>query len=130
MTDPFENFAEQLRSYELLEAHRKALAADAADFGREHPDVPAVGLILDADASEAVAFRSAIESATGRDLAGRGFLGIAPREFVLHILRTNHPGAVDALEDSGGCGAMRRLPLVAVTKRGVRLGHVDYELAP
>ncbi len=126
--DPFENFGEQQQSFEMLEQHREALAADAAEFAREHPGVATVGLILDADASEAAPIRAALEASAGQSFAGKGFLGVVPREFVLHILRANHPATLDWLEQSGGEGRERRLPLVAVTKGGVRLGRIAYLL--
>ena len=37
MADPFEHFGEQQDSYEMLEQHREALPADAAELAREHP---------------------------------------------------------------------------------------------
>src|SRR4029450_8629177 len=73
--DPFENFEEQQRSYELLQEHREALVADALELLREHPGLEVVGLVLDADASEASAMRRAFEQATGQNFAGRGFIG-------------------------------------------------------
>lgn len=126
MTDPLEHFGEQQQSYEMLEQHREVLAADAAEIAREHPDLPTVGLILDADASEAAPLRTALESATGQSFAGKGFVGVVPRQLVLDILRANHPATLDWLEQSGGEGLDRQLPLVAVTKSGVRLGCVAY----
>lgn len=118
--DPLQNFGEQQRSYELLEEHRAALVADALELLREHPELEVVGLILDADASEASAMRQALERATGQNFAGRGFIGVAPRQFVLQILRANAPASLDWLPASGA----RVLPLVAVTKGGVRFGAV------
>jgi hypothetical protein len=100
--DPFENLGEQQRSYELLDEHREALLADARELLLAQPGMEVVGLILDADASEATAMRSALEQATGRNFAGRGFLGVAPRPFVLQLLRANAP------ETSTGC--LRHLP--------------------
>lgn len=119
--DPLQNFGEQQRSYELLEEHRAALVADALEMLREHPEIDVAGLILDADASEACAMRKALDQATGQDFAGRGFIGVVPRQFVLEILRANAPATLDWFPASTNQGA-RVLPLVAVTKRGVRCG--------
>jgi len=130
MTDPLEHFGEQQESYEMLEQHREVLAADAAEIAREHPDLPTVGLILHADASEAAPLRAALESASGQSFAGRGFVGVVPRQLVLEILRANHPATLDWLEQSGGEGTTRQLPLVAVTEGGVRLGRVPYSVDP
>lgn len=130
MTDPLEHFGEQQESYEMLEQHREVLAADAAEIAREHPDLPTVGLILHADASEAASLRAALESASGQSFAGKGFVGVVPRQLVLDILRANHPATLDWLEQSGGDGPERKLPLVAVTKGGIRLGCVPYTLEP
>lgn len=60
--DPLQNFGEQQRSYELLEEHRSMLVADAQEMLRVQPALEVVGLILDADASEAGAMRKALES--------------------------------------------------------------------
>ena len=122
--DPFENFAEQQSSYEMLEEHRAALAADAAELLREHPALELVGLIMEAEASEAVAFREAFERATGQSFTGKGFLGVVPRELVLRILRANAPATLDWLPPSRE-GPPRTIPLVAVTRRGFRFGAVS-----
>ena len=114
MTDPFHHFGEQQQSYEMLEQHRAMLAADAADIARQHPTMQTVGLILDADASEAAPIRQALETASGQSFAGKGFVGVVPRQLVLDILRANHPSALDWLETSGGEGQARQLPLVAL----------------
>lgn len=122
--DPFENFGEQQRSYELLEEHRLALAADARELLQANPGLQVVGLILDADASEATAMRATLEQATGQNFQGRGFLGVAPRDFVLHMLRANAPATLDWLPASTSAGDVQQLPLVAITKHGVRFGIV------
>ncbi len=122
--DPFKNFGEQQRSYELLEEHRQALAADACELLQTNPMLQVVGLILEADASEATAMRAALEQATGQNFQGRGFLGVAPRDFVLHILRANAPATLDWLPASTSAAGELQLPLVAITKHGVRFGIV------
>jgi hypothetical protein len=124
--DPFQNFGEQLRSYEILAEHRAALVADALDLRRDHPDLEVVGLILDADASEASAMWKAIEQATGQSFPRKGFLGVAPRQFILQLLRANAPATLEWLPPSSSGGA-HVLPLVAVTKSGVRFGAVELE---
>lgn len=123
--DPLQTFGEQQRSYELLEENRSMLVADAQEMLRAQPELEVVGLILDADASEAQAMRKALEQATGQNFAGRGFIGVAPRQFVLQLLRANAPASLDWLSASTSAGA-RVLPLVAVTKGGVRFGSVPY----
>ncbi len=95
--DPFQNFGEQQRSYELLEEHRAALVADALEILREHPQLEVVGLIVDGDASEAAALQKALEHATRQSFAGRGFVGVAPRQFVLEFLRANAPATLEWL---------------------------------
>ena len=123
MTDSFEHFGEQQQSYELLEEHREALARDAAEVVAQHPEAQPVGLIMDADASEASELRTLLEKQTGQRVAG--FLGVVPRNMVLDILRANAPNTLDFLEPGSG-GAKRTLPLVAVTKNGFRFGSVEY----
>jgi hypothetical protein len=130
MTDPLEHFGEQQESYEMLEQHRELLAKDAAEIARDRPDLPTVGLLLHAEASEAAPIRAALEASAGRSFAGKGFVGVVPRQLVLDILRANHPAALDWLEQSGGDGLERKLPLLAVTKGGVRLGCVPYSIEP
>ena len=51
-----------------------------------------------------------------------GFLGVVPRPFAVHILRTNCPAALDNLpyNDTG------TLPVLVATKGGFRFGEVDY----
>jgi hypothetical protein len=123
--DPFRNFGEQLRAEELLKEHRATLVAEALDVLHASPGAEIVGLILDADASEASAIRKAIEQATGQDLSGRGFLGITPRQFVVQILRANAPDTLEWLPASNS-GTARVLPLVAITKGGVQCAAADY----
>ncbi len=122
--DPFANFGEQQRSYELLEEHRQVLAADARELLQVNPMLQVVGLILEADASEATTMREALEKVTGQSFQGRGFLGVAPRNFVLHILRANAPATLDWLPASTSSAGTTQLPLVAITKHGVRFGVV------
>ena len=123
---PLEHFGEQQQSFELLEAHREQLAQEAAEVVRDHPRAKPVGVIMDADAPEAVELRRVLMEQTQQQVAG--FVGLMPRRVVLDILRANHPAVLDWLEDSGGDGPMRTLPLVAITKNGVRLGRVDFRV--
>ena len=92
--DPFEHFGEQQQSFELIEGHREILLEDAREFVRENPEIPVIGLILAADASEAQGMRGALEQATGQSFAGRGFIGVVPREFVVRMVRANAPAAI------------------------------------
>jgi hypothetical protein len=66
--------------------------------------------------------------ASGQSFGGKGFVGVVPRQLMLDVLRANHPATLDWLEQSGGDGPQRQLPLVAVTKGGVRLGCIPYSL--
>lgn len=129
MQDSFENFAEQLWSFELLEAHRHALAADTVEFTREHPGVPAVELILDADASEAVPLRTASRRRPGRTSPEEASSGWhrASSSCTSSTPTTPPPStrskSPEAKAHHAGCRWSRRSP-------GVRLSHVDYELEP
>jgi len=126
--DPFEDHGEQHRSFDLLEEHRSALVADARAMMRENPEIQVVGLILDGEANEAEAFRTALEEATGHDLNGKGFLGVAPRHFVVDMLRQDSPASLEWIPSNttrDGHGEVRHwLPLVAMTKEGVRFSAV------
>jgi hypothetical protein len=121
----FEHFEEQQRSYELLDQHRELLARDAIELAGQYPTAQFVGLIMEADASEAKELRRLLEEATGRKVGT--FVGLVPRKMVLEILRANAPQTLDFLEPASS-GRQRRLALVAVTKHGYRFGAVDYEV--
>ncbi len=125
-TDPFQHFDEQRRSYELLDEHRAALVAEARGLLADEPDAEIVGLIVDGDAAEAVAIREAITTATGRPLGELGFRGLAPRAFVVEILRGTAPATLEWLPSSR-TEDRRMLPLVVITKGGVRFGAVVCE---
>lgn len=126
-TDPLENFAEQQLSFELLAEHRQALLDDALDLVREHPQLEVVGLILDGSASEAAPFQAAFAQASGQSAAGRGFLGVVPRDLVIHILRANAPATLDWLPPSRRQDGSRMLPLCAATQHGFRFGAIAYQ---
>lgn len=127
MTDPFEHFGEQQRSYELLEEHRERLVADAIEVVAEYPHAQPVGLVMDSEASEVAQMRALFEQHTGQHVGA--FVGIVPRKLVLDILRANAPHLLDFLEPESS-GSSRMLPLVAITRRGYRLGAVAYEVPP
>ena len=124
--DPFEHFGEQQQSFELIEGHREILLEDAQEFIRENPQVPVVGLIFDGAALEATDLRAAFEKATGQPFEGRGFIGVAPREFVVRLVRANAPAAIEWLPDSMH-GTTRMLPVAAYTKNGVRFAAIEFE---
>jgi hypothetical protein len=121
--DPLEHFEEQMRSQDLLmSTGRRSLPRQQEVIG-EHPDFDIVGLILEANAPEAGAFRQAMEQATGQSLAGRGLRAIVPRQLVLEIIRANAPVMLEWLPDQGA-DQQRVLPLVAITKHGMRFGAI------
>lgn len=124
MSDPLEHFEEELRSYELLEEHREALAKEARDLASRGVEADPVGLILEAGASEARAFLDALEKAAGRKLDVPGFLGLVPRRFAVEILRANCQAALDHLPN-GELG--KTLPVLIATTGGYRFGTIDYE---
>ncbi len=121
--DPFLNFGEQQESYELLEQYREDLAKDAREMLAQNGEEELVGLIVTKDAKEAEALRVLVKQSTGQDHVGRGFAGIAPREFVLALLRATAPLAVEQLPE-GWRDGVRVLPMVVMTKGGVRFGGV------
>ncbi|MCA8976648.1 MAG: hypothetical protein KDC98_18145 [Planctomycetes bacterium] len=126
--DPFEDFGEQLQSFELLDEHRSVLVENAREMLREAPGTQVVGLILDGEAGEAATFRDALAQVTGEDLTGRGFLGVAPRQFVVDMLLRDAPAALEWLPSSSTRDregeVVHWLPLVALTKNGVRFSAV------
>ena len=126
MADSFEHFAEQQLSFELLAEHRQALLEDALDLLREHPEMEVVGLILDGSASEAASFQAVFAQACGLPADGRGFLGVVPRDLVIHILRTNAPATLDWLPPSRQQDGSRMLPLCVATRQGFRFGAIAY----
>ncbi len=88
-------FEQKEQSIRLLDEHGESLAADAREMRSANPELRVVGLILAPDASEARGIMAAIQQATGQDLAGRGFVGLVPREFAVTILRSNAPATLD-----------------------------------
>ena len=122
MSERFEHFEDQACSHDLIENNRGPLGEEARDFISQNPGIEPVGLILDAGASEARPFLDALENAAGQRLNVPGFLGVVPRQFAVHILRTNCPAALDNLpnNDTG------TLPVLVATKGGFRFGEVDY----
>ncbi len=116
--DPLRHFAEQQISFELLEHCRETLLADAREVLREDPAAEIVGTIFEAAARECEPFRAAIEQATGMDLTGRGFQGVAPRQFVLDLLGRTGPAA--EWLPSSTIEGRRMLPVVAATRHGLR----------
>lgn len=125
--DPLKDFDEQQQSWEGLEGARKALLADAVELHRSHPNFEVVGLVAEADSSEAAPFLSAMEQMTGQKTAGRGVITLVPRDFILAILRANAPATLDWLPPSRTAAGSRVLPLCAATKNGYRFGSVAYE---
>ena len=125
--DPFEHFAEQQRSFELLEEHKETLAAQAAETTARDPRARPVGLILDEGTSELAQLRSALERAGAPPVPKGTMVCVVPRELALKILRTNHPATLDWLDSNEGEHGGHRLPLVAITPGGARLGAIDYD---
>src|SRR5262245_15833064 len=122
LVDLFENFGDQMRSYELLVEHQSILVSEALRFRRTHPEMEVVGLAVDAEAREAVVIQKAIERVSGKNVRGRGgFLGVVPRLVVVHLLRATTPRFLEWLPASTS-GRTRVLTLVAITRRGVRFG--------
>jgi hypothetical protein len=123
--DPFAHFGEQQRSWELLQQHSERLAAAVRRMLRDQPELDVVGLIFDDDAAEAVAMRQSMEAQTGGDVRGP-YVGLTDRDDALRLLRATAPERVEQLPDSHGALG-RMLPLVVVTKGGVRFGAVPCE---
>lgn len=111
----------------MLEEHQDELAHQAREMVRAEPGVQPVGMVMETDAPEVHELREAFESEMGRDLGGSVISCLMPRELALEVLRRNAPASLDWLEPTGE-GAERRLPLVAVTCDGMRLGAVPYRV--
>lgn len=125
--NPFQHFEEQQQSWEGLEGAKQALLADAMDLHRTNPDFEIVGLVAEADSSEAAPFLEALRQATGQEPAGRGVMLLVPRDFILAILKANAPALLDWLPPSRTATGGRVLPLCAATKSGYRFDAVAYE---
>lgn len=126
-TDPLQHFDEQQRSWEGLEGAKKALLAEAMELHRVQPDLEVVGLVAEANSSEAAPFLAALKQATGQVPTERGIMILVPRDFLLTILRANAPATLDWLPSSRTPTGSRVLPLCAATKNGYRFGSVAYE---
>jgi len=118
--DTFDEFERQQRSFDLIDQHRATLAAEAARIAKEHPGARMVGLILEADAPEAVEFRRALK--LPNDVAG--FVGVVPRKMALAILGQHAPAELDVEDDA--TGSMRKLPILLAAKTGFRVGLAEY----
>ncbi len=123
--DPFEQFQEELASWEMIEAHGPTLAKEAREVLAAHPDAEPVGLIIAPDAKEAVALLGAFERATGRTLAGRGVVGILPRAMIEGSLSINAPHLLENFVRMTGDRA--RLTVVAITRHGAQVAGVPLE---
>jgi hypothetical protein len=64
--DPFENYAEQEHSYDLLGRHGEGLIEEALEYLREKPDGHPVGVIITLDAPEAAPFLNPTSSSRRR----------------------------------------------------------------
>ena len=110
---------QQEQAIRMLEEHGPTLAAEAREILVQHPGAKMVGLVLAPDSSEAARFRE-LASASGQTLPeNTGIVIVVPRKDALSILRANAPATLDWLESEPD-----RLPLVAATKDGMRLGSV------
>lgn len=129
----FDDFEQEQRSFDLIDQHRAALAAEAVRIAREAPDAAVAGLaglIVTAEAPEAEALLAAI--GLPEEAARSGFLGIVPRELAAAILRDVAMEALDELvrlEAKVAAGA-RPLAIVLLAKEGLRLGLASYEAEP
>lgn len=126
----FDDFEQQQRSFDVIEQHRAALAAEAVRIAAEAPDAAAAGLaglIVEAEAPEAAALLAAI--GLPEEARASGFLGIVPRELAAAILRDVAAEAVDELPrlEARAAPGMRPLPIVLLTKGGLRLGLASYD---
>lgn len=117
--DPFLHFAEQQRSYELIEQYRAVLVQDALEILGKHPDADIVGLILDGDTSDAASIRLAMSKATGRDLPPGIAVGTMHRPIVVAILRANAPATLEYLPPMRTAAGLQ-LPILSATKNGYR----------
>lgn len=124
--DPFKHFEEKQQSWEGLAAAKTALLADAMELHESNPDCEVVGLVAEADSSEAAPFLTALEKATGQKPAGHGVMVLVPRDFIVTILKANAPTLLDRLPPSRTATGDRMLPLCAATKSGYRFDAVAY----
>jgi len=112
-------------SVELLRAHGPVLAQQALQLLAADPLARPVGLILTADAKEAVHLRNVLGNLLGPNARDKGLATLVPRETALTILRQSAPAALDWLAPDQE-GDEVRLPLLVATPRGFRLGSVPY----
>lgn len=117
--DPFLHFAEQQRSYELIEQYRALLVQDALEILRMDPDADVVGFILDGDTPDVASIRLALQKSTGRDHPPGIVLGAVQRAVVVAILRANAPATLEHLPPMRTVAGLQ-LPMVAATRNGYR----------
>jgi hypothetical protein len=120
--DPLKHFAEQQQSYEFFGRYRESLVASVPEFLRKNPGQLPVGVVIDGEAREAHAlFR---KFGAGTPDPNTVLAAILPRPVIVEGLRTGLPHALDLIYPN----AEGKLPLVAITKNGVRFGIVDCEI--
>ncbi len=119
----FQHFGQKQDSWELLNRHGADLAARAAAFAAQHPDVEVAGVITTEDASEGALMRKSSPHVVA-ERPGL-WVGLVPMVHLHDVLEKNAPHMLRWLEGIEW-SPVRRLTVVAFTKDGVRGGMVPY----
>jgi hypothetical protein len=112
--------------YPLPDELQKLLIEDAISFEAEHPTLQPVGLLIEPGVPDPAGIRASIEKQVGRDLANTGFIGVAPRQIVLDLMRAGAPELLDWIQPASPPvpDQPRRLPSLVLSADGYRLGPV------
>lgn len=102
------------------------LMEDARELAEAHPDLRAVGMIVDPGVEGAEELRKLIDENAPPVPRDAGFYASVPREHALDLIRRRQPAALDWL-DSGEEKGKRRLPMVIATLNGYLIAAIDYD---
>ena len=115
--DPLLHFGQQQDSWELLQRYGPDLAARAAAFTAQHPDIDVAGVVTTEDASEGKLLRAR----SAHVVAERPglWVGLVTMPDLRDVLEKNTPHMLRWL-DGIEWSPVRRLTMVAFTKDGAR----------
>jgi hypothetical protein len=120
------NPADPRNVYPMPEELQRLLIEDAINFEAEHPTLQPVGLLIEPGVPDPAGIRASIEKQAGRDLSNTGFIGVAPRQIVLDLMRAGAPELLDWIQPAMPVvpDQPRRLPSLVLSADGYRLGPV------
>ena len=123
--EPMEQFEEEFQAHELLNEFKEELAEVARQEKLKEPDVDFAAWIFEAGTEKARKMREGLQKAAGRGMPVQDFRGLFTREELLILLRAESPQSLEWVPPSRE-GEKRILPIVAITKNGLKMAGVEY----